>query len=416
MILGLKLLLSWVGNGILFFSLGGKRYQGTALALFWLIVALADGAVSIVLCVWLPYGYNVAIWASMVIMAIAFFYVHGGSGGEKLFQFLCITCVAAAIGVINETLYATFGDIAPAYPLLSGPIKIAICFGLAVVYRLFIAQKVNQIYRQLEGRWRWINTTGLAATIMCYYIALHYLSGELTFLMTVVMVLSTFINYICLFCVLYFMSRAMHLAQMEQREELLVNQVERLMEAGAQARIMRHDLRHHNLTVAAYARKGQLAELQAYLADYDQSLMDESQTFFCAHTMANNILEVYSQRAKVAGVVFTAQVELAERCPVGQRDLMGLLSNVLENALHGAQQEPKGTIGLQLFEKGNKLIVRCTNTAVAPIQFREGIPQSALRRGSGMFSIMRTVKRYDGMADFHQNNGEFTAHIILNLP
>lgn len=417
MIIGIKLLLSWIGNGILFVSIGGQRYQRKALAFYWLAVAVADGVASILLCMLLPspYGYNSSVWLSMVIMGIAFFYVHKGRTGEKLFRFLCVTCVAAIVGVINETMYPTFGAMEPAFSLLSGPIKIVVCLVLALMYRLFFAQKADQIFRQLEGRWRWVNTTGLVATILCYYITLHYISGELTFHMTAIMVLLTAINYICLLCILYFMSRAIHLAQAEQREELLINQVERLMEVGAQARIMRHDLRHHNLIISTYARKGQVAELQAYLTDYDQSLIDESQTVFCAHTMVNNILEVYSQRAKTAGIAFTTNVELAERCPVGQRDLMGLLSNILENALHGAQREPKGTIALELFEKGNKLIIRCTNSATAPVQFQEGIPQSPLRRGSGMSSILRTVNRYEGMADFHQSQGEFTAHIILNI-
>ena len=416
MIIGIKLLFSWVGNGILFVGIGGQRYRGIALALFWLVVAVLDGAVSILLCLLLPmpYSFILSVWLSMVIMGLAFFYVHGGSGGEKLFRFLCITCIAAVIGVINELVYPTFGTVEANFSWLSGPIKIGICFVLALVYRRFFAQRLDRMLCQLEGRWRWINTMGLVATIMCYYIVLHYLSGELSIFMAMMVALLTTVNYSCLWCILYFMGKAITRSQSQLQEEILIGQVERLMEVGAQARIMRHDLRHHNLIIATYARKGQLEELQAYLTDYDQSLIDESETFFCAHTMANNMLEVYSQRAKKAGIAFQADVELAESCPVGQRDLMGLLSNILENALHGAQQEPKGTIALELFEKGNKLIIRCTNTAIAPIQFHEGIPQSPLRQGSGMSSILRTVKRYAGMADFHQSQGAFTAHIILN--
>lgn len=402
--------MSWAGNAVFLYAFGAKRYKGVALVLFWVAVVLFDTAVSVACYAVVPfvYLYPVVILLSMAIELGAFCYVADGSTGQRIFFCLCATCSAAVIATLNGSLYGVEN-------LATGVIKLAICFGLAGVYIKYCRVRVEQIFRGLEGHWLWINATGMLFSAVCYYLLVASLKDYLPWDVTVMVTLLTLVAYAGLFCTLTYMSTAVHLAESKLQEELLMKQVERLMDGEEQARIMRHDLRHHNLTIMAFVKKGQHEALLEYLTQYDQSMMEDSHPCYCEHKMVNNILGVYAHRAQDAGVAFLPQVGLEEDCPVRRRDLMSLLSNLLENALHGSEGAKNAEIVLKLFTKDNKLVIICENTAPRLVRFEDGIPQSYGRKGSGLPSILRTVKHHDGMADFWQSGGKFTAHIVLNM-
>lgn len=55
---------------------------------------------------------------------------------------------------------------------------------------------------------------------------------------------------------------------------------------------------------------------------------------------------------------------------------------------------------------------------IVPLIFRggDGSGQKSPRRGIGLSSVMKSVEKYGGDADFRNEKGRFICRIILNLP
>ena len=71
-------------------------------------------------------------------------------------------------------------------------------------------------------------------------------------------------------------------------------------------------------------------------------------------------------------------------------------------------------IDLSISHKGQKLIIKCKNSCVENIRCQNGLPQSAVRQGIGIKSIVDTAAIYAGNTDFFAENGVFTSCVLLN--
>ncbi|MFI3312757.1 MAG: hypothetical protein R3Y62_02620 [Eubacteriales bacterium] len=88
-------------------------------------------------------------------------------------------------------------------------------------------------------------------------------------------------------------------------------------------------------------------------------------------SLVNNILEFYHSKEKDVELEFRSKASIRAESPLGQRDLLGLLSNILENPPHGCNS--KGEISIDIFEKNRKLVNLCHNSALTPVTFQDGI-------------------------------------------
>ena len=76
----------------------------------------------------------------------------------------------------------------------------------------------------------------------------------------------------------------------------------------------------------------------------------------------------------------------------------------------------KQMINIYIAQKGNKVMIQCSNTSNGEISFHKGLPQSNRGGGMGVFSIIKAASRYDGETDFSVEDGLFVTRILLNLP
>lgn len=402
--------LGWGGNAIIFCALGQHRFHGWQKAFFWTVIALITAGSTTLLYSWLPIEQFMptTILVAMLLEVPPFLLIVQESWGKRIFYALNMICVTAIIWMINIHFF-------PQFTIVGGIAKIVMCILVALIYHRIFSENIEKITSNLDGHWLWLNGTGTLFVFLFYYFICIYVLGKISLGEVVAIMVANLVVYAGLFHTIHYMGLSISLSEGKLQEQLLVQQVQRLVDVEEQARIMRHDLRHHNLTIAAFVQKQQHQRLLDYLKDYDQTLTADTLVCYCDHAVVNNILGVYAQRANKEGVAFTVQARVEAHCAIAQQDLMSMLSNLLENALHSAQQKKQGRIHIELFERGDKLIVLCKNTATRPMCFQNGIPQSQSRQGSGMRSILHTVKQYDGLADFKQTQGEFVAHVILNM-
>lgn len=212
--------------------------------------------------------------------------------------------------------------------------------------------------------------------------------------------------------------RENQLIQMNYR--FLEQQMEILEESVECGKRLRHDIRHHNTVIAECARRGQTEELLQYLQEYDRETDKGVPETICANTAVNNMLSAYTRKAENEQIRVTLDVELGKEPEIPSIDLVAILANAYENAIHACMEvkkymeERECFIDLMLKKKKNKLIISCSNTCREESVPKDGKPENKFTGSVGVSSIIRTAKKYDGEYDFKNENGVFMFRLIMN--
>lgn len=204
---------------------------------------------------------------------------------------------------------------------------------------------------------------------------------------------------------------------LELNEQFLRLQLELAEESEAQAAKIRHDARHHCLLIREYVKKNETDSLLAYLDQYLEDIQDAGNMRICANRAVNSILSTYARYAKSNGIAVNIDVKAEKYLTVRDFDLVAILANIFENAIHGCTDSgmPDARISLTMSQKGHKIVIQCRNTCAPDAELSYKLPKAGQEHGIGVTSIRKTAARYDGETDFLIENGMFVARILLNM-
>lgn len=205
---------------------------------------------------------------------------------------------------------------------------------------------------------------------------------------------------------------------LEMNEQLLHRQLELMQESKEETARIRHDLRHHCLLIEEYICHQELDKLSAYVKQYREDVESLPTESICGNETINSIMSVYMRWAREKGIKVKTYINITGSIAVRDIDLVAVLANVFENAIHGCQAsgKPDPEIHLSLIRKKRKMVFQCRNTCQADIKLPGGIPQSETGRGIGISSVLKIVSYYNGEAEFSVEDGQFTVKILLNIP
>ncbi len=260
----------------------------------------------------------------------------------------------------------------------------------------------------------------MMATLSAYFPADHAFSIRSIIRISVAMFMAGVVQFVIFYLYLHLgkeHSYQLEKEQLEMNEQFLRLQLDLADESEAQAARIRHDFRHHCLLMREYVQKEDMDMLLAYMDQYLEDVGDTGQVQVCANRAVNSILSAYTRLARSRGICVEMEVKAAENLAVRDIDLVAILANVLENAIHGCLDSgvlrPK--IIVSIAQKSHKIVIQCRNTCAPDARFSLEQAESSDGHGLGVPSIMKTAARYDGETDFAVNNGMFVAKILLNL-
>lgn len=188
----------------------------------------------------------------------------------------------------------------------------------------------------------------------------------------------------------------------------------------------RHDMKNHLLVLHELARQGQLAELQDYVANYTDAVLNTALVSVDTGSEELDILiisKIESARARDITFQFTCSAPVT----IGPRRIptvISLFSNLLDNALEAAEavDDPENRLViLHLYEDPLDTIAVLTNT-FPDVQtpnlsrlFREGYSQKSPDRGRGLSIVQSIIGRLEGQmkVDLYQ---ERFFQVKLELP
>ena len=208
---------------------------------------------------------------------------------------------------------------------------------------------------------------------------------------------------------IFYMRRDAREALVKQKLEYLASYMETVSRAERESRRIRHDKRHHDACIAAMAHAGDTDGILRYLEQ--EQAVAENFPAWCPHPMVNELLRSYAEKAKAAGVAFTAQADTPAQSDVADVDFVAILANFLENALHACTAaHSAGPIRVHIRNVGKKTVLAVSNPCVS-LALENGLPAE---RSVGIDSIVSAAERYQGEVHYKVEAGVCTACVILN--
>lgn len=193
--------------------------------------------------------------------------------------------------------------------------------------------------------------------------------------------------------------------------------LQRKLELG---RSYRHDQRHHMLALSALLQQRNTDAALDYVSDWQGQLTKIESRSWCESAGVNAVLSAYLTQAEDAGCAVETEVSLPGQLPVEELDLCVVLANALENAIHACQAMPSGQprrIMLELtLADQRRLTVHVQNSSARPVEIgSDGLPVVEAREGhgQGLKSIAAVTKKYHGMLQCDNQDGDFGLWVVL---
>lgn len=206
---------------------------------------------------------------------------------------------------------------------------------------------------------------------------------------------------------------------LETNERLIRRQMDLMSDTKEELARIRHDARHHCLLIEEYIKKGENDKLLTYVKQYKEDVENVAESeYICANETISSILSVYIKQAKKEKIEVTMQVKAEGNIAIRDVDLVAVIANIFENAIHGCivSGRTKPKIHVSVTRKGKKMVILCRNTCAENIKMINGVPKSDVGDGVGISSVLKVVSYYNGEAEFVVEDGMFIARILLNIP
>lgn len=206
--------------------------------------------------------------------------------------------------------------------------------------------------------------------------------------------------------------------------ELYQMQYQEISSRVEEARRLRHDMRHHIITLAALNAQGKQGEIADYLEKYGAVYGRLEEYRMCGDPVAESVLGYYLALAREEGTNVNCKVTLNAGI-IDPMDMTVLLGNCLENAMEALRQVPRDRrrLDIDIRTSGGVLLLQVINSCdtlndtggvTGWEHFLSGKRRG--KRGLGLQSIADSAQKYGGNARFQQKDGLFTVQVVLNLP
>lgn len=394
------------------------RRMAVIYSAFWLAFILSTMAVYTLFGYEAKYSIPIAYGGTIIMAFIMFMVVSVDFFSKKLFLFVNYASVFCIMVCISMLVFDSMSDTLIEVNGMFGrnTFRFALYAILIFVYYKFLRKHV----RAISGgkKWTWYSLTLVSVLfLLVFSIFVIVISrGGITAADEVAL----FVIAVVIYCsVLWVVFRTIRYMTDENKIELAGKNVEYLnsqlkfaRKKEMEERAIRHDIRHHNRNLVSLLSDGNVQEALKYIKQYDESLQELKSMEFCQNTIVNAILSDFYQRATNEGMKPLIYVDIPEKTEVKDLDYVAILSNILENAMNACRKyNPLGEISVDIKVVLGKIVIVCSNPCGADVVVENGMIKD---RGTGIYSIIMTVKNSNGDIRYTLENNTMTVCVILN--
>ena len=338
---------------------------------------------------------------------------------KKSFLFITYFCL---FSVLDNMLKLMVNLFLPQVSVLAG-YYVAVVLRTVVLLLVLIPYKKYgvAVFRSLtySGK-RWWNLALIALLFYVLQVAVSVLNVRNTvsnvylFLVFAAISFAMCVVYSVVFSNISYMKKDAEAALVRQNAEYLSSRLSVLQAAEEANRRLRHDMRHHLETIVEYAKAADTSAILAYAGEYRTEISEAAVKQYSLNRTVNSILSSYADKAGVEGIAFSIQCNVPKKLGMREIDIIAILGNLLENALHGCQDSGKENPSMEIhirLQKG-KLIIVCSNSCSQNLELSGNLP---VGKSIGISSILSVCQKYDGNLDYRIENEVCSVRAVLNL-
>ena len=393
--------LSHIGASLFFAK---PRFSKWATAAIWLLY--------VVLMMILPMDTPTAnFFLSLVAHLILFFVTTTGSVQEKGFLFFSYAGIYTCFGTICNAVNTR---------LQSELLRCILALGLMALMQVLLYAVLLPAFRKVApyihtgwGKFYAVVLSFFALVVMQIAFPVMSPLSEKELAVFLLTILAFCITYASVFASMKNMVELTREKQGKTHAELLLSQVQSQAKEAELVRQNRHDMRHHYQMLLSYAQSGELDKLTDYLQRQAKRIEAISSERFCENETVNNILKVYHQKATKQNILMEIRAAAKPDLTAAAPDLVAIIANILENALHGAAKSGNVApfISVNIKHQAQRFVVSCDNSCAPSLDFEE-MPDYL--RGIGIQSIIATADKYGGSCRFSARNGVFCCIVVMD--
>lgn len=366
-------------------------------------------------------GWNVFFsYIGIVVLLFLYFCIVSKDGfPKKSFLFLTYYCLFSVSDNMMKLVVRLF---LPQISEMAG-------YYVAIVLRNIVLLLVLALYKKyvaatlsflMDSGKKWWNLALVALLFYASQVVVTVLNAANAMSDAYLLLIFTVISF--LMCAVYgvifsnvnYMKRESEAALVYQNAEYLSNRLSTLQNAVEANRRFRHDIRHHMEVIAEYAKAGDTSAILTYIGEYKNEISEAAVKQYSMNRTVDSILSVYEDKAGEGGVSFSVRCNVPEKLSMREIDLIALLGNLLENALHGCQESGKENKSIEIYirRQNNRLVIVCNNSCSDKLKLIDGLPAG---KSIGISSILSVCQKYDGNLDYRMENDVVSACAVLNL-
>lgn len=287
-----------------------------------------------------------------------------------------------------------------------------------IMYQLYFKKRILVLYHDIRNGDRTITAlsflTFYMVTILVFISNKQYRRSAIWLYILVSVYIFVVFVYVVLFRFMKRLNHEWELKQLQLHENLLLEQIASYEESERNARQTRHDFRHHNIVIAEFVKNRDYQGVLDYLQKYEKEEEKKYIKTFCSNHAIDNVLSAYVKKAEQSGIEVKTDIHFWDTFGISDVDLVSILANIIENSINGCMQaQGKRWLKILITQKGKKFVIVCKNTCTPDILFENGIPKNKSRDSIGVESILRSVRKYSGDADFSAADCIFTCRVML---
>jgi len=348
---------------------------------------------------WLAVGFVIfyCLWGVLATV------MSKGSLGRRLFAVL--VCGVHQVGAFAFSLLVMHNVPSVALGSALGCLIMGVMGGIFLLRILPLVMKMSD-----RTGWRDLNLTAVMNFLLLYVSGIwpmYVPTGDWSDVMRFIVANAVAVVYFPVALVFADRNRAAaELAHVENSMRQMEAEMRARRAVIDEARREDHDRRHHLRTIAEFLSTGNPEKALTYV----QGLQDEASpklkiTIWIENETVNAIFAGGERLARAEGVAFVAEADVPRQISVSDIDLVAILANLIENAIHAA---PRGTsVAVRLAYENDILRFRVSNAVKGGFELKDGLP--CAEPDIGILSVRTIIEKHHGFFGYQLKDGRIAA-------
>ena len=179
-----------------------------------------------------------------------------------------------------------------------------------------------------------------------------------------------------------------------------------------------HEYKNQLACIGGLLRDKNYEEAEAYLLDITHDHAGSEHIIDTNHVIVNAILNSKYKEARDKGILMTVMLSDLSKIKITDKDIVIILSNLLNNAIEACEQCERGVIKVKIAGEEQQLLIAVSNTYQRPpVQegevFRTTKTQDSENHGLGLENVRAVVDTYNGICVVQYDAEEFRVLIQI---